>query len=129
MEEDDEDNNEFSVKFTGAFLPDLVVVGLGWSPTLPSLGASVTLEVTVRNKGKGESDKFGVWVFIDTLSVADLFFPGMPPCQSAVRSFTWAAQAGDHTIEVLVDPRKLIREANEANNAAEMIYGATRPAT
>ncbi len=65
IEERDETNNRKTVGFGGAFLSDLVMDDLSWSPQQPSVGDTVTFTLTVKNQGQGSAGSFSAKIKFD----------------------------------------------------------------
>jgi hypothetical protein len=109
-------------------LPDLVVVGITWSPTSPVEGDPVTFGVTIKNQGTGASPGgviHGVAFFVDGIGATwtDDHTSSMAAGSSATLTAngghagaTWTAAAGSHTVLAFVDDVDRIAESDETNN-------------
>ena len=125
IEEGDETNNETSIVFGGAFLPDLVVESITWEPTSPSIGDTVTFTVTIKNQGAGRSGSSYVHYFRDGSFGAEDYFDGIPAGESVAERFVWKVTEGTHTFMAAVDPMNEIVETDDSNNELSVTYGGT----
>lgn len=111
--------------------PDLVIGDIGWWPEAPSPGDSVRFRATVRNIG-GASTPDGITAavtfYVSGVAVArsEEFAYSLAPGGSftatgligqAGGNGTWPAFSGVVPVSAAVDPRDLIREEKESNNA------------
>ena len=128
IEEGDETNNETSVVFGGAFLPDLIVESITWEPPSPSIGDWVTFTVTIKNQGAGRSGPSYVDYFRDgsTNYFDDDGFDGIPAGESVAEHFTWEVTEGTHTFRAAVDPLSDIVETDDSNNELSVTYPSVR---
>ena len=127
VEESDEINNRLAVDFGGAFVPDLVVEGFGWSPTSPSVGDEITLSVGLRNIGKGFARDATAHVFLDSEAEPSwvLSFGDIQGEEAATSTVVWTAKAGSHIFRVVADGPRTLAEINETNNEKQFSYKST----
>jgi hypothetical protein len=98
--------------------PDLTIVdGIQYPKRLVD-GDMATFCVTVKNIGEIDADEVSVEFNVDgkTLAVKTI---NLPLGQSAIVPFNWRTSAGKHKIEIVIDPKNLIIEADEDNNRVE----------
>ena len=128
IKESDETNNEASVRFGGAFLPDLVVESITWEPTSPSIGDRVTFTVTIKNQGAGRSGRAVVNYFRD--GSTDSFdwhrFDDIAAGESVTTQFTWYVTEGAHTFRAAADPHHDIVETDDSNNELTVSFPSVR---
>ncbi len=122
--ETNEDNNEKTVNFAGASLPDLVIEGITWSPADPVVGETVTFMVIIKNRGSGRADDFYVAYYVDDTHLTSESVYSIDASATDNTTFTWVAQAGSHGIKVIADEPHRIPESNEDNNERTVIYPA-----
>jgi len=120
--ESNEDNNEKTVTFGGAFFPDLIVQDITWSPESPSVGETVTFAVTIKNQGDGRAGYSYVTYYVDNVRLTSVYVSPLDPDATDNKTFTWLAQAGYHTIKVVADSNTRIPEEDENNNEGTVIY-------
>ncbi|MFC2004624.1 CARDB domain-containing protein [Chloroflexota bacterium] len=120
--ENDEDNNEMTVIFSGTKIPDLVVESITWSPSNPSVGETMTISVTVKNTGVGRASSSRVTCYIDNNNLASSSIDSINPGGVQSRTFAWTVQEDYHTIKVIADSNVNIPESNETNNEKMIVY-------
>ena len=127
VEESDETNNRLAVNFGGAFLPDLVVEGLEWSPAAPSVGDEVIFSLGLRNIGKGFVNDLEAHVFLDSEVEPSwvVKYGDVQGGQVATTTFVWSAKAGTHNFKAVADGPRKLGETNETNNEKAFSYDAT----
>ena len=127
IDEDNEDNNRLTVDFGGAFISDLVIDQLTWSPVVPSVKDRVTFTVGVKNQGLGASEDSRVHVFFDSKVNPEWNLPlaGVDGGETKTASFSWTADTATHTFRLVADATKVVTETNELNNEATANYNAT----
>ena len=113
--ESDITNNEKTITFAPS-LPDFIVPSIAWSPSVPSVGDTVTFTVTVQNQGIGDADEFRVDLQIDNLNEGYQELVGLDAGGATKVTFTWRAKPGSHQIKAIVDPRDEVPESDESNN-------------
>ncbi|MFC1918776.1 CARDB domain-containing protein [Chloroflexota bacterium] len=114
--ENNENNNARSVTIS-TLAPDLFIQTVTWSPVEPAEGDNVTFTVTLKNQGNGKADNSLMIPYIDgrrhgSASVAAID----PGTTDNLTTFSWVAQGGLHTINLVVDPYNTILESDENNN-------------
>lgn len=126
--ESDETNNTFAVgPITVGNGPDLVVTGLGVPSALAS-GQTVSVPVSVRNKGTGTAGKFYIGLYLSTdstITTADTFLSqeyisslAAGADESYTTSITLPSNiSGTHYIGAIVDSKGAIAESDENNNS------------
>ena len=109
----------------GLVKADLAILpgDIGFSPTNPSAGDGVRIDVRVRNTGTvGASTEVGIYDGPPgQRTLAGSFGVSVPGGGDATGSLDWTASAGRHTIYAVADPANLIAETSEANNQASGI--------
>jgi subtilase family serine protease len=123
--EGDENNNEKSVIYP---VPaDLTVQNITWSLEDISEGDNITFTVTIKNQGSGKADYSSIAYYVDDgyLTSADVY--PLDPGATDNKTFTWVAEAGTHTIKVVVDSDNRITESNETNNERSVALPAPSP--
>ncbi len=126
--ESDEGNNTAQLTLTApAARPDLVVTNITHSPTNPTIGSTVTFQVTVRNQGTAAAGAFVVRL------------QGVGPSQdgsvsslgagaSVTRTFTLPLSTSPETFTATADVFNQVPESNEANNTRQVqVIGAVAP--
>jgi len=115
-------------------LPDLSVADADVSLSVrsPTQGASVLLNVTVRNVGDTNVSSVGIGFYLDSQAtqVGSATVPAVVAGGSANVSVTWAvgsASAGAHTLIVVADPAGAVTESSEANNAGQRAFEVNIP--
>ena len=123
--ESSEDNNEHTVEFGATIVADLVVSNITWSPSSPFLDQKVTIKVTVRNMGQGDSDQFIVSLSIDGTHDRERRVDGLDAGQPVEVRFGWDAEAGPHRFTATADSEGAIAETEEGNNIRSVEYDDT----
>ena len=125
--EGDESNNQTTVNFGGAFLPDLVVASITWEPTDPSIGDTVTFTVIVKNQGKGRAGGSDVEYYLDgsTFQYKQTSLGSIAAGETAIGKFTWSARPGEHSWRVVADDDRDVLESDETNNEKVVTYTGT----
>jgi len=111
--ESDESNNE-KIAFLPA--PDLTISGIAWSPAEPSENTEVTVTVTIKNLGSGQSDNPYLYCYINDILQSKVQIGHVSPGDSVAGSFIWTAMPGEHVIRLVVDESDIITETEESNN-------------
>lgn len=126
--ESDETNNTFAVgPITVGNGPDLVVTGLGVPSSLAS-GQTVSVPVSVRNKGTGAAGKFYIGLYLSTdstITTGDTFLSheyisslAVGADESYTTSITLPSNiSGTYYIGAIVDSKGAIAESDESNNS------------
>ncbi len=121
----DEDDNLALRQVAVLSLPDLALSAgsLRLTPSLPTPGNTVTLEVTVSNLGEQPSGEVSVEVFSGSPSGAVLAAGTVsaPGQMAGVVSLDWVwPQAGADNLVVVVDRANTLRESSEDNNRQDL---------
>ena len=121
VSESDEANNTRPVTVTGPVArPDLVVDAITYSPTTPTLGSTITFQVTVRNQGSASAGSF-VLRLQGAASYQDATVSSLAAGSSTMRTFTLPLSTSPETFTAIADANGQVSESDEANN--------TRPVT
>ncbi|MFH1646572.1 MAG: CARDB domain-containing protein [Chloroflexota bacterium] len=96
--------------------PDIVIQAIAASPEVPSLGDTVTFTVTVKNQGDAPAAASRVTYYIDDTYQKSSPVSSLAPGATAVRTFTWSAQAGAHVVKAVADADNSVAETSETNN-------------
>lgn len=119
VDEAREGNNEREESFSTTASPDLQATSLGF-PDDPQAGDQVLFTAQVKNTGTADvKGSFDVQFTVDGAEVGIASIDGLSVGQSqSVKSDSWTAEAGTHTVEVTVDPDGdgLVTEDDETNN-------------
>ncbi len=120
LDEADETNNELAATFPGPALPDLTIEGFVWSPANPSVGDQVSVILTIRNQGGGNSPASLIEYYVDKITstspTATATLDPIPDGETASVTFAWTARSGPHSFRALVDARELVAEDDDENN-------------
>ena len=114
--ESNEENNEKTV-FLPA--PDLTIDGITYSPPSPAENTLVTINVSIRNLGKGHSGSTLTGCYIDGAILTWADINNIDPGGTATRTFFWTALPGEHTIRAIADDDDNVIENDEQNNEKE----------
>jgi len=99
--------------------PDLTVSGISYSPALPMPYDSVSFNVTIANRGTANASGFIVRCYLDNGPERyQQALPALTAGNHTSMSVNWTLPPGDHTFRAVIDEVNVIRESNEANNAA-----------
>ena len=115
-----ENNNELTVDFT-PILPDLYIEGFEWSPSIPSVGETVNLTVTVGNKGRSMVIECPLYLKIEGQTSFSESVNNLAVGGSDSVLIKWNAEPGTHTIQIIVDPNDEIAELSESDNEKMML--------
>ncbi len=97
------------------------------TPSNPTAGQVVTLQVTFGNGGSVTAENVLVVVVSDGLELARTFVDDIPPGGIGVATLRWTAQAGTQLLRVVVDPDNDMAEPNEGNNEATWTMRVASP--
>jgi uncharacterized repeat protein (TIGR01451 family) len=125
--ESDEGNNEKAVTFSGTSPADLVIGGITWSPTHPSIMDNVIFTVTVKNQGKGKAMNSRVAYYIDDVLLTTDYLNPISDNASANMTFSWQAKEGTHAIKAVADCYNSVIESNETNNVMTVTFSTLIP--
>ncbi len=131
----------FRIALTATPMPDLVIPqeDLKLDPVEPFEGRTLFVRFTVKNVGNGRAEDITVDAYQRkaddpqavpqtlTTSMHPDPIPFLAPGQSAELTMRWDAfdNAGNHSIEVIVDPQNRIQESNETNNSTSISFHVT----
>jgi hypothetical protein len=109
------------IPFDLNWLPDLVVgsEGIGINPPDVVEGEVCTVEVTIRNQGRGSS--VATKLSLDTSDgpvATPLAVPSLDPGGETIISFPWKAEKGTVTFTTIIDTLNDLEEEDDGNNAA-----------
>ncbi|MDD5763517.1 MAG: PKD domain-containing protein, partial [Candidatus Bipolaricaulis anaerobius] len=130
VSESDEANNTRPVTITAAgpvARPDLVVDNVTYSPTTPTLGQTVTFQVTVRNQGTASAGSF-VLRLQGVASYQDATVSSLAAGASTMRTFTLPLSTSPETFTATADVFGQVTESDEANNTRPVTITAAVPA-
>ncbi|MEM2869597.1 MAG: CARDB domain-containing protein [Thermoplasmata archaeon] len=104
-----------------SLLPDLAILpkDIYLSDPNPVEGFPLNISAVATNIGNKASGAFCATFLVDGIQQAQTTLE-LPAGCSTTAVFTWAPRAGNHTLEVRLDPRNLVRELNENNNNASI---------
>jgi uncharacterized repeat protein (TIGR01451 family) len=116
----DEDNNQKAISFS-TIASDLVVRTISYSPLDATIGDTITLTVTLENRGIAKATNVRLTLSIDG-SVTDFKdLPEIDLATSATLEFQWIVTEGEHEIIAFVDAEQTNIESNEQNNTKSRI--------
>lgn len=113
--ESDETNNQATFYFS-VLAPDLTVEAITWTPESPSLGDSITFNITVKNRGDERVNSSRLYFYIDGASRGYTEVPRLDAGATSNQTFNWTAQAGSHELKAFIDEPDLVTEGDETNN-------------
>ncbi|NIS19197.1 MAG: PKD domain-containing protein [Thermoplasmata archaeon] len=97
------------------------------TPSMPTAGQTVTLQVTFGNGGSVTAENVLVVVLSDDGELARTFVDDIPPGGIGVATLQWKAAAGTQLLRVVVDPENDLAEPNESNNEATWTMRVSSP--
>jgi hypothetical protein len=116
------------ITITSAY-PDLIVTDISWLPVAPLPGDQITFKATIKNQGIVATNAgviHGVRFTVDgkVVNWSDTYTSSMAAGASVtltanggpLKTSTWLATSGNHTVEAWVDDLNRIKESNETNN-------------
>ncbi len=106
---------------------DLTVQNISYTPSSPSINDSVTISVTIKNNGTGGAGISHVKYLFDGEVLEEVYVDAIAAGAQLVNTCTWAAEAGTHTITVIVDSSDGIEEIDETNNEGSVSISAYAP--
>ncbi len=120
VSESDEANNTRQVTVTGPVAqPDLVVDAISYSPTTPTVGSTVTFQVTVRNQGTASAGSFTVRLQ-GVATYQDATVSSLAAGASTTRTFTLPLSTSPETFTATADVNGQVSESDEANNTRQV---------
>ncbi|HRS13999.1 MAG TPA: CARDB domain-containing protein, partial [Candidatus Bipolaricaulis sp.] len=100
--------------------PDLVVDNITYSPTNPTVGSTVTFQVTVRNQGTASAGSFTVRLQ-GVASYQDATVSSLAAGASTTRTFTLPLSTSPETFTATADANGQVTESDETNNTRQVI--------
>jgi len=113
--ESDEKNNEYAVTVI-PFMPDLAIGAVTWTPLDTPVGAEVTFDINIQNRGALRAGTSRVAYYIDGAAAGYAYIGLLNPGAAAIEHFTWVATTGPHKIDIVADADNQILEIDENNN-------------
>ena len=129
IKETNESNNTKTVKIGLASRPDtdLSIESIAWTPANPSIGDTVTITVSIKNKGPGQAGFSHVDYYIDDTFLDSVYTGQIDAGKTVVNSVTWQAVPGTHTIKAIADANNNVAETNENNNEKTVTLSVSAP--
>jgi subtilase family serine protease len=126
VNESDEGNNEktYTLSTLGT---DLIIDSITWSPSEPSVGATVVYTVSVKNRGTVIANSSRVHFYIGSASWGDKDGGKIYPGETLPLTFSWFAKAGPRDIKAIVDKNNSVPETDEDNNEMTVLFSAFLP--
>ena len=125
--ESDETNNTDTRVVTALSQADLVIQSITHSPTNPTIGSTVTFQVTVRNGGSASAGGFTVRLQGSGPS-QDRSVGSLAPGSQTNLTFTLPLSTSPETFTATADVFNQVSESDETNNASQVtVTGATPP--
>jgi PKD repeat protein len=125
--ESNEGNNTRQVTITGVVgLPDLVVESLTYAPARPTVGTTLTFQITVRNQGGASAGLF----YISISGLAGTQYAQVSNLAAGDRvtvSLALPLSAATETFTATADATNRVREADEGNNFRQITVTAAPP--
>jgi subtilase family serine protease len=115
ISESDETNNDKIVDLP-AFVPDLIIQDVSWTPSSPLIDHDVTFTVTLKNQGRGDAGHFRLYFYIDDAEKYQQIVPELGTGDTITKTFQWTAKSASHTIKIVADGENHVDEGNESNN-------------
>jgi subtilase family serine protease len=126
VSESNETNNEKSIDYSGAVLPDLVVTDISFPLHTYSVGEDLQITFRVGNQGQTTAQRFVVSVYVDKDIIKDIpWDKGLEGGGNLSETVSWEATTGNHIFKVVVDNYKEVSESNETNNEKSIDYSGT----
>ena len=124
--ESDETNNSRTFTLT-TLATDLTVQSVTWTPSTPSKGDSVIINVVVKNQGSLRSPAARISFYIDGTTRGYQNLSGIDPGETATVMYSWIAQTGQHAIKAAVDEDNHVAEGDETNNERTVTFTTLAP--
>lgn len=126
-----EDANKAVMNLSGAMAKraDLAITShdIRIVPANPKQGDNLSIDVTVQNLGSREAGGVKVQLLLDDQEADWQVVQYLGAYSSQVVSFDLPAEAGSHSIKVMVNPDRRADESDSANNEASKSYTVTGP--
>ncbi len=127
--EANEGNNTRQVTITAAAvpaLPDLIVESVTYTPTAPTVGTTLTFQITVRNQGGAPAGLF--YIALQGLAGTQYASVSALPAGSRVTvTLQLPLSAPSETFTITADATNRVREADETNNTYQVTVTAAQP--
>ena len=120
----DETNNSKVVNIPP---PDLVIHDITWAPEDISIGDTVTFTATLKNQGSSKTTASQVICYVDGVLIGSQDLPEIDAAASMTSLFDWVAEAGTHSIRIIVDSNNQVTETDETNNERETDFSTRTP--
>ena len=102
-----------------AALPDLVIQSITYTPASPTVGTTITFQVTVKNQGGAPAGQFAVSFAGDVKTVY-----GLAAGESSSLTFYATFTSSPQTFTAVADPYGQVTESNETNNQRQVTITA-----
>ncbi len=98
-------------------VPDLVIIGLSFSPENATEGRAVRILAVVRNEGDDSAELVEVGFYRGDSKLGVRSAGALPPGNQTEVELSWTAERGAHEIRAVADPNNKVAELDEDNNA------------
>jgi subtilase family serine protease len=122
----DETNNEKRINFS-TLTPDLVIQDISWFMENQLEDDEVTFDITIGNQGSDAAAACQLSVTIDDAPPVVEDLAVLPANSSSVFTITSPLNAGQHTIQVVVDSHDDVVELDETNNRQTLAFSTFSP--
>jgi hypothetical protein len=102
--------------------PDLTISDISWTPSDFVEGGTGNFSAKVSNLGSVDAGSFKVAYYLDGSKVGEWSIASLPAGNSLIKSFTWIAIEGNHTVKVFADSGYNVQERFETNNGREETF-------
>lgn len=123
--ESDEANNVHIVAIP--ILPDLTIESITWPQDIPPVGETINFTVNVKNQGIAEAGSFSIHFYINEGHKGYRAVQGIAAEETVSLTFPWTAEAGSHTIRVVIDSGEDVTETDESNNEKTVEFSGSSP--
>jgi hypothetical protein len=109
--------------------PDLHISlgSISWVPDEPKHGETVSITITVENRGVSTSERYELSVARGAQVVGLATGSNLPPGEEENLLVQWDAKGGDNSLKVTVDSKGLLDELNEDDNEVLFTVKVKRP--
>ena len=121
--ESNENNNSFSSVYCTT-PPDLAIEALTFTPLTRTESGNVTVSITVKNQGEGDSNGARLDMYINGEIQLPLYLGPVAAGVSVTRTYNWKPGAGEYIFTTTADPENLIFESDESNNSRSITIPA-----
>jgi hypothetical protein len=105
-----------------AVSPDLTILDISWNPSEPVEGGICNFTAYIVNLGSVDAGSFKVAYYLDGSKVGEWSITDLRAGYYVIKSFTWTATAGNHTVKVFADSGYSVQERFETNNGREETF-------